>query len=63
LPRAEFTALPFGVMMIPASPAAMALSIALIWVAVSPSVVPADTVSTTPRLAASAFALFSIETK
>jgi len=50
-------------MMIPASPAEIALSIALIWVAVSPSVVPAETLRSTPRAAASAYALFSIHTK
>ena len=61
--RAGFTALPFGVMMMPASPAEMALSMALICVVVSPSCEPAETVSFTPSLAASALALFSIEMK
>src|ERR1700760_4633752 len=61
--RAGFTALPFGVMMMPASPAAIALSMALICVLVSPSLCPAETVSFTPSLAASALALFSIEMK
>src|ERR1035438_6568935 len=61
--RAAFTAGPFGVMMIPWSPAAMALSMALICVVVSPSVDPAETLSCTLSLAASAFALFSMEMK
>ena len=50
-------------MMIPASPAAIALSMAVICVVVSPSLEPAETVSFTPSLAASALALFSIEMK
>src|SRR5437667_739277 len=50
-------------MMMPASPAAMASSIALICVVVSPSLEPAETVSFTPSFAASALALFSIEMK
>src|SRR5215475_13693161 len=50
-------------MMMPLSPAAMALSMAVICDEVSPSVVPAETVRLTPFLDASAFALFSIETK
>ena len=55
--------MPFGVMMMPASPAAIALSMALICVLVSPSLCPAETVSFTPSLAASALALFCIEMK
>ena len=47
----------------PLSPREIALSIALIWVCVSPSSLPAATVRLTLSFAASAFASFSIDTK
>ena len=49
--------------MTPLSPAAIALSIAVIWEDVSPSVVPAETLSPTPLAAASFLAASSIHTK
>src|SRR5579875_3016330 len=61
--RAAFTALPFVVIRIPLSPRAIALSIAVIWVWVSPSELPAATVRCTLSLAAAACASFSIVTK
>src|SRR5580698_5704002 len=60
---AVFTALPLVVMRMPLSPSEIALSIAVIWVCVSPSELPAATVSLTPSLAASASASFFIVTK
>src|SRR5262245_37941502 len=57
------TALPLIVIRMPLSPREMALSIALIWVWVSPSDLPAATVRDTSSLAASFFASFSIDTK
>src|SRR6202035_1366519 len=60
---AAFTALPLVVMRMPLSPSEIALSIAVIWVCVSPSELPAATVSLTPSLAASASASFFIVTK
>src|SRR5919112_278373 len=62
-PSAELTALPLGVMTMPWSPAAIALSIALIWVDVSPSVLPAETFRSTPLALASFCAFAFIETK
>src|SRR5260370_29618991 len=50
-------------MMMPGAPAGIALPMAVVWVVVSPSVEPAETVRSTPSLAASAFALFSMEMK
>jgi hypothetical protein len=47
----------------PLSPREIALSIALIWVWVSPSSLPAATVRLTLSVAASVLASFSIETK
>src|SRR5579859_5627028 len=60
---AALTALPFSVIRIPLSPRDIALSIALICVWVSPSEVPAATVSFTPSFAAAALASLSIDTK
>src|SRR5580700_1503122 len=60
---AAFTALPLVVMRMPLSPAEIALSIAEIWVCVSPSELPAATVSLTPSLAAAVSASLFIVTK
>src|SRR5579863_1337537 len=62
-PSAVFTALPLVVMRMPLSPSEIALSIAVIWVCVSPSELPAATVSLTPSLAAAASASLFIVTK
>ncbi len=58
-----FTASPLMVMRMPLSPREMALSMALIWLWVSPSDLPAATVRLTLSFAASVLASFSIETK
>src|SRR5882757_5776263 len=63
LASSVFTALPFSVIRMPLSPREMALSMALIWVCVSPSSLPAATVRLTLSFAASVFASFSIDTK
>jgi hypothetical protein len=61
--RAALTASPLVVIRMPLSPREIALSIALIWVCVSPSLVPAATVRLTLSLAAAALASFSMLTK
>ena len=63
LASSVFTALPFSVIRMPLSPREMALSMALIWVCVSPSSLPAATVRLTLAFAAAVFASFSIDTK
>src|SRR6266567_1879862 len=60
---AVFTASPLVVIRIPLSPREIALSIAEICVAVSPSLLPAATVNRTLSFAAAALASFSIDTK
>src|SRR5690349_24875267 len=62
-PRAAFTASPLVVMRMPLSPRDIALSMAVIWVWVSPSLVPAATVRLTLSLPAWALASFSMLTK
>src|SRR6185312_13970155 len=60
---AALTASPLVVIRMPLSPREIALSIALIWVWVSPSLVQAATVRETLSLAAAVFASFSMLTK
>src|SRR5207245_11097025 len=57
------TASPLIVIRIPLSPREIALSIALIWLWVSPSLLPAATERLTLSFAASVLASFSIDTK
>ena len=60
---AALTASPLVVIRMPLSPREIALSIAVIWVWVSPSLVPAATVRSTLSLAAAALASFCMDTK
>src|SRR6202048_1200538 len=60
---AALTASPFVVIRMPLSPREIALSIALIWVWVTPSLLPAATVRVTLSLAAAVLASFSMDTK
>src|SRR5579859_5607721 len=60
---AALTASPLVVIRMPLSPRAIALSMAVIWLCVSPSLVPAATVRLTLSLAAAALASFSMLTK
>src|SRR6185437_12265801 len=60
---AALTASSFVVIRIPLSPREIALSIALIWLCVSPSLLPAATVRFTLSLAAAVLASFSMLTK
>src|SRR5438445_1048159 len=60
---AELTASPFVVIKMPLSPREIAFSIAVIWVWVSPSLVPAATVRLTLSFAAAVLASLSIDTK
>src|SRR5581483_8779533 len=60
---AALTASPLVVIRMPLSPRAIALSVAVIWLWVSPSLVPAATVRFTLSLAAAVLASFSMLTK